>query len=208
MARDFKINGETMISVKGRSDGLIPLLTQLGLAADQVNVQFEVEHEDIIVNAWGKFPAEVQVFGGAANISMNLIHVDEAVLEYCWQEAMGGTASFGQLARAGARLGNNTARFAPANTVNPATGLVTTGNHLIGLNISSPVLQLPYRFWYAYMSSPPITYPLGAEKSVIAVTWRAFAYTTDPWGGSIAQPGTVAGTGAQGAILFDRVLDS
>jgi hypothetical protein len=209
VTRDFKINGETLCLVKGNPSSLIGTLSELGLSADPIRVRFDANHTDLKVNAWGDAPPEVQVMLGAATITMGLVHFDQAVLEACITESLGGGGlTFGQVARAGTRLGNNCARFAPNGTINPATGLATTGNHYIGLNLTSPVLRLPYRFWYAYMTGPVFEYTLGAEATVAGVQFRAIPYVQDPYGGSPSQPLTVYGTGAQNAIIWDRTLDT
>jgi hypothetical protein len=201
MARDFFINGETMVSVKGRSDSDISAITQLGLSDSQIRVTLDFRHLDLNVNAWGEMPADVQWMLAGANISMTLVHFDRAVLDVCLMESMGGVpnGAVGGMNRAGQRLGNNAPRFA-AGGVN--------GNHLIGLNLSSTVGAKPWRFFYTYLAAPPMEFPLGNERSIIVLNWRAIPYTQDPWGGSSSQPNTVAGTGAQGALLWDHTLDS
>lgn len=191
MARDFYINGETMVYVKGRSDSGIGTLQELGLSTGPVTVSFDFRHRDINVNAWGdEIPPEVQWMLAGANVSMNLVHYDPSILDICVMESMAGAPAIGQMRRAGARMGNNGVRFA-------AGGLL--GNHFIGLNLASPVAGKPWRFYFSYLTQSPIQYPLGTEKSVVTLNWRAIPYTTDPWGG---------GTGAQGTPLWDHTLDS
>lgn len=192
MARDFFINGETLVLVKGRADSGIGSLSQLGLATDAIRVRIEFRHEDIMVDAWGKVPPEIQCMGGWATISMNLIHFDRQVMATCVAESYGGGTAEGVLVRAGARMGNNGARF--------AAGL----NHYISLNLTSPVGGggvgvVPWRFYSTYLASPMMEFPLGTEKSIVSLQWRAIPYTTDPYGG---------GTGALGTVLFDHILDN
>ena len=83
-------------------------------------------------------------------------------------------------------MGGNVARFA-------------AGNNFIGLNLTSPVASKPWRFYFAYLVAPPATFPLGTEKSIIGLQWRAIPFTVDPWQG---------GSGALGQILWDHVLDT
>lgn len=194
MTRAWFVNGETMVAVKGNVNTSIAALTYLGLAVDQVSVTPDFRHQEINVNAWGEIPAEIQWMNGAVMIHMNLVNFDIDVLDICLQESMGGATALGSVGRAGQLMGNNVARFA-------------AGNHFIGLNLLSPVAGKPYRFWYAYLAAPPITFPLGVDKSIISLNWRAIPYSPDPWGGATAQPGTVAGTGAAGAVIWDRTLD-
>jgi len=196
MPRDIFTNGETMITVKGSSSApLISTLQQLGLAASQVRISFDFKHEDVNANAWGKEPFEIQFMLSEARITMDLIHFDMPVVQDCLRESMGGAAAQaveGTTPRAGSRLGNNSARFSATN-------------HFVGLNISSPVggagiagNVLPWRFYFAYLTGPPMEIPLGTEKSIVQLNWRAIPYTTDPWGG---------GSGAQGNVWFDHTAD-
>lgn len=190
MARDFFINGESLVYVKGRSDSGIGSLTELGLANAPIVITPIFHHKPINVNAWGDAPAEMQFMLAEVRISITLIHFDSGVLDTCITESMAGAPSIGSLPRAGARMGNNTARFAAGGA---------GGNHYIGLNIASPVGIKPYRFYYAFLAERPLEFPLGAERSAVQTFWRAIPYTQDPWGG---------GTGARGAIIWDNVLDT
>lgn len=200
MSRDIAINGEAMVSVKGRSDSSIANLTQLGLAVDAVRLSFEYVQDPIIVDAYGpQIPMDLQVNLASVYISMTLVHYDRDVLAFCVQESFGGGSTEGSLVRAGQRMGNNLPRFAPGGV---------NGNHYIGLNIFAPVSGIPWRFWYAYLTAQPTEIPLGTQRSLVSMTWRAIPYTQDPWGGSASQPGTTAGGGATGAIIFDHTLDS
>lgn len=201
MARDFHINGESMVFVKGAAGTLIASLTQLGLADSPIVVTPRSHYADINVDAWGgrEVPVDVQYKLSDITVQINLIHYDREVLRTCLQLSMGGGlipgGIDGALGRTGTRLGGGVGRFA-------------AGNSYIGLNIASPVDGLPWRFYYAYLADNPATYPLGAEKSVVQTVWRVVPYTNDPWGGGTAQPNTVAGTGSAGAVLFDHVLDT
>lgn len=187
MARDFTINGPALVQVKGNVNTAIANLSQLGLSDGPIAVTPTFHHKDINVDAWGETPADVQWMLGDINLSFTMIHVDLAVLEACIQESMGGPAAFGQMAKAGTRMGNNVARFAATN-------------HYIGLNITSPDAARPWRFFYAYLANNPFAWPLGTEKSIISCNWRVVAFTTDPYG--------AAGQGAQNYALFDRTLDA
>ncbi len=187
MARDFFINGETMVSVNGNvnAPGGIANLTQLGLSDAPIRVTQEYRHKDINVDAWGEVPVDKQFMLAQARIQMTLIHIDVPVLDACIQEAMGVAAVPGQMARAGTRMGNNQVRFAATN-------------HYIGLNLYSPIGNKPYRFYYAYLDGS-VEFPLGTEKSIWTLNWVAIPYTQDPWNG---------GVGAQGAVLWDNILDT
>lgn len=197
MSRDFFINGESMILVKGRSDSAISVATQLGLADSPIRLTPELRRKDLHVDAWGsELPADVQIFLAAVTVRINFIHFDRSILDTCIGLSMGGvtTGSVGQLTRAGTRMGGGLPRFA-------------VGNNYIGLNITSPVGNKPWRFYYAYLADTPFEFPLGTDASVVSTTWRVVPYTQDPWGGGSGE-NTVAGTGAAGYILWDYLQDS
>ena len=198
MSRDFYINGESMVTVKGNPILGLGTLVQLGLTADPITVTHNFKHRDMNVDAYGGpegIPPDVQWMLGEVYVQMTLIHFDPAVLALCHQAAMGGALAEGSVARAGTRLGANGPRFGG-------------GNVYIGLNIASPVVARPWRFWYSYIVGAPAQWPLGTEKSIVQLTWRCIPYTQDPWGGSASQPNTVAGGGAGGAIIYDRTADT
>lgn len=186
MARDFFINGENMVWVKGSSASNIANLSELGLSEQPIRVSPEFRHGEITLSAWGnQIPVEVQFMLAAVNITLTLINFDRSVLDYCVQESMGGAAAIGTMPRAGSRLGNGAARFAATN-------------HFIGLNIASPVGGKPWRFYATYLPGNPIEFPLGNERSTVTMTWRAIPYAADPWNG---------GAGASGIPLWDHTLD-
>ncbi len=198
MARGFQIPGECMVLVKGASNSAIANLSQLGLCQDSVDVSYQFSLQGIKVNAWGnsaEIPPEEQCFLSSVNVTMSLVHFDEAVLKECVRLSLGGAPVEGQMPRTGALMGGQVARFAP-------------GNNYIGLNLTSPVAGNPYCFWYARLANNPFTAPMGTERQVVALNWKVIPYTNDPWGGGSAQPGTVAGTGSQGATLWTRTLDT
>lgn len=151
------------------------------------------------VNAAGMEPTDIQTMCFEARIAMTLVHFDRTVLDIIIAESGGGMPVIGQEARAGARMGNNVPLFSPSGTVNPATGLATTGNHFIRVGIVSPVGNKPWRFWYCKLSRPPIMFPLGNERSAVVLNWRAIPYTQDPYGG---------GSGMAGVTVFDYQVDS
>jgi len=200
MTRDYYINGETLVLVKGNVLSGIPTLSQLGLADSPIVLSERYHHMDIEVDAWGRRVApEIQTFLVDVFITMRLVHFDPAILDACWRESLAGAPAEGATSRAGARMGNNQPRFA-------------AGNHFIGLNLTSPVgpqnIPKPWRFLYAYMNDRPRIFPLGTERSLVDVSWRAIPATDDPYGGGVMQPLTTFGTGAQGAVIWDHTLDS
>ena len=187
MARNLYLNGESLVSVKGMAGTAIANLSQLGLTdPSPIPVSFNFHIDPVLANAWGKVPFNTQWMGATAQITMSLVHFDNDVLNACIQESMGGGGAVGQMARAGTVMGASATRFA-------------AGNHFIGLNIYSPVQNIPWRFYWAYLSESPMTFPLGVERSIVQLTWTAIPFTLDPWNN---------GQGATNAVLFDHVLDT
>ncbi len=196
MSRDFYVNGESMVFVKGQAGTGIATLQQLGLCDSPIRITLNTRYLDIITDSWGpQLPVDVQYFLSDALIQMTLVHFDPTILAVCINESQASVPFVGFVGRAGTRMGNNRARFA-------------VGNSFIGLNIASPVQGTPWRFYYAYLVGPPFTWPLGTERSLVTLNWRAIAYTNDPWGGGTAQPNGAAGTGSYQAVLFDNTLDT
>ncbi len=186
MSRDYFINGESLVLVKGNVNSAIAALTQFGLSDGQIQISLNFNHNPIVVNAWGASVPEEQFMGGSARINMTLVHFDRTVLNTVITESMAGAPAIGQFPRAGARMGNNAARFA-------------AGNHYIGLNIVSPVAGVPWRFLYTHLANPPMIFPLGNERSLVTLNWDAVLYTQDPYGN---------GTGSNGYPLWDYTLDA
>jgi len=203
-----------MVAVKGRSDLAISSLTQLGLTDRNgvVRITPNFRGKDLDVDPWGDAPADIQFMLADATITMTLVHIDRTVLDICLSESMAGAGAIpggangtvGTFPRAGSRMGNNTPRFSPNGTLNPSTGQVTTGNHYIGLNLSGPVSNKPWRFFFAYLAERPLETPIGVERSTFQLTWRAVPYTQDPWAGGTQGPGF----GALGYALWDYNSDS
>ncbi len=213
MVRDFFLAGETMVAVKGRSDSIIPVLTQLGLSDAEIRITAHSRYEDMNVDTFGRTgvgsPPDVQYFLSYMDIDMTLIHFDATVLRFCIQESTGGMPFEGIMPHAGSRLGNGVPRFSPAGTINPS-GVATGGNHLIGLNLVCPVAPFNWRFWYCYLQEPTVVWPIGTTKSIVQLSWRAVPYVVDPWGevtttgyGTLGGPGQ----GSYGIPLYDHTLD-
>lgn len=188
MARDYFLNGETLVSVKGPTGSTIASLTELGLAESPIVVTPHFRHKAIKVDAWGDGAPETQFFLASVTVSMSLVHIDRTVLDECIRLAMAGGAgvgtAVGRLPRAGARMGNGGARFA-------------SNNNYIGLNLYSPVGNKPWRFYFAYLMDP-LSSPLGTERTPFGLQWQVDAYTVDPWN---------SGSGASGTTLWDHQLD-
>jgi len=199
MARQFYVAGEVMVYVRGNANVAgMNSLTQLGLSDTSISVSLDYRHRDIMVDAWGnsEIPADVQTFLTAANIQMTLIHFDLTILNQCLMESQGGptNGTIGTEQRAGTLMGGNVALYA-------------AGNHYMQLYLTNPVGGQPWNFYAAYLTGPPMQFPMGTEKSIVTLNWRAIPYGgVDPYGTS-AQGGA-AGTGAQGTPLYDHVVQN
>lgn len=189
MARNYYINGETMVAVKGRSDSSIANLTNLGLCTDEIQVQVQSHRLAIRVDAYGDGPPESQFMGAGATVVTNLVHFDSDVLEACLQEAWGSSPALGALGHAGSMMGNGLPRFGPGGI---------TGNHFVGLNILSALGKQPWRFLNTCLADNPIRWPLGTERSIVSCNWQAFPYSVDPWNN---------GQGSFGVPIWDHQSD-
>lgn len=188
MPRDLMINGPLMVFVRGNPLTAIGSLSQLGMSDGPVRVRHNFRHMDVNLDAWGgEVPFEIQCKLQDVMIDMTLVHVDYALLEVCVAESIGGMGAVGvgTMPLAGARLGNNSFRFA-------------AGNHYIGLNLGAPVNGVPWSFKHCYLTGQPFEIPLGSERSIIAMSWRCIPYIPDPFN---------AGLFSLGQILYDHLPD-
>lgn len=157
MARDYFINGETLVTVDG---------TELGVCSDPIVVSVVNNHLDINVDAFGRGVPMQQYLIGEASIGMSLVHFDRGVLDTALRKS-----------HAGATVG-----------VMPRAGTLMSGFYM-ALRMSSPQASKPWRFPTAYITNEN-QYPLGTERSLAVLTWRALPIVADP-------------QTALGAILWD-----
>lgn len=164
--------------------------TELGLSSDQVRITPVFRHKDIVVEGWGESTPETQFMGAEFMIRFTLINFDRAVLNTCLMASMaGGGGSFGTLPQAGTLMGGGN-----------GSALRASGNYLLGLGLGSPIGQQPWRFYACYLANQPVEYPLGAEKTAAACTWRAIAYPN--------ATGKIAGDPAGEAAALDTPVSS
>lgn len=178
MARDFQVNGESLVRVQFGAHITGTSLTSgagdLGLASEPITVTPTFFHRDILTDDFGpNVPAEVMWNLATVTIRMKLVHFDLDNLIFAYGESMAGGVPQGgpfpgdpidgRLAPAGSLLGNGIA-------------LLSSGCHYVGLLIQSPVLGLPWHFPSAHMVGQPFIFPLGTEKTVADVTFRAITY--------------------------------
>lgn len=192
MARNFFVNGEVSVRVKGAQNSpLGNTIAELGLCSDSVTITPNFRHMDVQLDAWGGTngpPNEIQWMLADVAISLSLVHYDPDILNTCLRHAMGGRATIGLMARAGTRLGNSVA--------------VTAANNLfVQLYLSSPIGGRPWYFPATYLTGPPVVYPIGVERSIVQANFRAIPYAPDPAGTGYTG-GNV--TGAQDVVLWDN----
>jgi hypothetical protein len=189
MARNYYLNGESMVAIKGRADCPYPSLTNLGLTDSPIQLSIDYRHLLIRVDAYGDCPPEIQSFGSFAYIAMTLVHFDYDVLMFTVAEAMGSSPGEGMLGHAGTLMGGGLARFG-AGGIN--------GWHYVGLNVISATGKPPWRFLNSVLFEQPLSFPLGTERSLVGVRWASIPYSVDPWNG---------GLGSYGVPIYDHNLD-
>lgn len=54
--------------------------------------------------------------------------------------------------------------------------LLSSGNHFVSVNLSSPYLGLPLRFRACFLAEEPFTLPLGTEASLLSLQFRCIPY--------------------------------
>jgi hypothetical protein len=179
MARGFFIPGECLVMVKGHgllANGNNPGLWELGLSSERINVAPRTSHKELKTDDYGEdIPAELLYFLSDCDISMTLIHFDDMVLRRCLGESMAGAG--GKEADGDISEGVYAAAGTPMGGWNKP---LTAGNHYISLMILCQQSGLPWRFPTAYLPMSPMQWPLGTEKSVVSLRWRAIAYANPP----------------------------
>jgi hypothetical protein len=169
MARDFRINGESLITVKGRQGSLLEDLQELGLTYTDVRIFPRFHHKDVLIDSYGpRMPADVISYGMEALIQMTLIHYDREVLNACLGESVGiDTVQLevpdGRPSKGGTMLGGQKA-------------FGSEDNHFISVTITSPVERHPWRFPTSYVTGEIMEIPLGTKATIIQIIWRAIPY--------------------------------
>lgn len=206
MARDFQINGEAMVQVKGGAhtsllgpDYRIDTAQELGLSSEQIRISPIIHHHDLRTDSFGpNVPAEVLWMNAEVRISMTLVHFDRKILDTCLAESMGGLPAAnlvaGELAPPGMPLGGYKQLYA-------------SGCHFMSLGITSPLQDLPYRFIACYLAQNPVEIPLGSERSLVQCNWRAIPYVVpseNEVGGGTPLPPRFKELICSGATLWDH----
>ena len=202
MARQYVINGETLVSVwildPTTQNPTIHVMAELGLAEKNVTITPKYYHKDINVDDFGpNVPADVLAMIAECQITMTLVNFDTTVLDKCLSESIGGGTA-GTMPGAGIPMGGG-------------LPLTNKNNHYIGLYLASPILEQPWYFPSSYMPNPPMEFPIGTEKTLAKLTWRAIPYKApDPNVNSLSTSGvsvtinTFGDVQSSGAILWQR----
>ena len=151
MARNYFVNGNTLVTADG---------SELGIAESSVSITINPKHLEIKVSTFGPdVPPEVQAMLADANIGMVLVNFDIAVLNTCIRKSM-AAATLGTMQIAGTLMGAN--------------------SHFVSLRIASPTGGVPWTFPSCYLTGSPITWPLGNERSLVSLNFKAIPYVADP----------------------------
>ena len=152
MAQAVFTNGNTLVTVDGAT---------LGLTESPISISINVHHLDVMMQTFGGsqgVPGEVQQMLADATITMALVYFDATVIDAALTKSIGGS-----------------------NGVMPVAGqLMGLNSKFSVLNLSSPVGGKPWNFPSAYLTGTPLTFPIGNERSIAVMTWRAIPYRSDP----------------------------
>src|SRR5690348_17598547 len=84
MPRIYYVNGEALVQVLGPPGSTLLLGSQLGLSSTSIKIILHVHSEALTVDPYGKDnPVDEQVFGGQAEIEMELVHFNPIALAEC-----------------------------------------------------------------------------------------------------------------------------
>jgi hypothetical protein len=167
MAVDLFTAGEVLVLVKGAAGSAIAGVQQLGYCESSPTWNPVYENLDVIINAYGQTPAEVQTMGKTATLSIPLVYFDPAILDALCSESSAGAGSPGANSYAGKRMGGGGA-------------LYSSTCHFFSVCFTSPVAGKPFTFLACHLVGQPINFPVGAERSVVQVNLRAISYSPTP----------------------------
>jgi len=189
--RDWLINGETMIYVRGGdhlTSGAGRGRTELGLSFDDVKVIPKYNHKDVHIDDFGpEVPAEVLSMIAEVNVRMTLSHFDNLMLRIIAAESLGSFNNDGIMPPAGTPLGQNKELFA-------------SGCHYFSMQLASPQFASPITFRTGYLAVQPYVLPLGTTYSKVDLNWRFIPYRP------IGSVGDGYNIQSSGAILWTREL--
>lgn len=208
--RTYVVNGVALVVVRFGLHydlGTPRNLLELGLSVDQIRIAPRWYHKDLQTDDFGpNVPPDMLWQLAEANIVMRLVNYDPFCLDLCMVESMcgppPGDISGGSVAPPYVlnglpyQAGHGLAGCGiPMGKGRP---LGASGNRYVSLNIQSPAFGLPWRFPASYLTAPPLEMPLGNEKSIVTLNWRAIPYDV---------PRATGETESQNTTVWDHVLD-
>lgn len=217
---------------------------ELGLSSEPVRINVRASHREIHTDDYGNVvPADVMSMLADAIITMTLVHYDENVLRLCINHAMGGDAypemtvdddgnpvfsdilNEGTLGPAGRTLGAGRDIQTTLTPLLPFSNFTSTNRYISlsilsakSINLLNPP-NLVWRFPHCYLNSQPLEIPLGTERSLVRLSWRALPYKNpllvtegEGAGYALGTSGSVVSSGSQvawnlqsrNAILWDH----
>lgn len=122
---------------------------ELGYSLDSIKIIPIFYHQDIHTDDFGSsVPALILGMLAEVRIEMQLVYYDTTTLYLAWMDS-GNEESFGKFAGA---------------------GKIITGKEL---KIEGANSDLNWTFPKAFLTERPLEYPLGNERSIVRLTWRA-----------------------------------
>jgi hypothetical protein len=88
--------------------------------------------------------------------------------------------------------------------------VLSSGNHLVSLNIMSEELGQPWHFPACHLEQQPYEYPLGTGASIVMTHWRAIPYQPFLLNGIGTSGSSIVAVEivSSGAVIWDRVVDT
>lgn len=227
MPRLYQIFGEFIVKLYGSQfNNVLPgaefdeiVSVELGLTSESTVIVPRFYHQDVHSDDFGtEVPAEVLINLADVNIRMTLVHFDMDVLRICMRMGMGfgpGTvddlAEDGGLGPCGQPMG-----------ANEVVGLHP--NRFIRMSLIPARFQgngFPWRFKSCYLDSRPLEIPVGTERTLVKLSWRAIPYrsyvdtTSESADQQVTEGGgitgeasnTTIGIRSSGCILWDHESD-
>lgn len=206
MARDLYIHGEALVTVKGARHTGIANVVELGLSTDQITVTPRFKHKEMRADDFGPdIPADVIANLADATVRMTLVSFDDTILDVLMAETLGGYNTDNPVAP-------GTLYAGAGKILGGYNALYTEDCHYfsVGLTQTAPngkPVPKPWRFPACYLTTQPLTIPLGTTRSLVELEFRAIPYAVPPTERSIGTDGQVEEVFTElvssGAVVWD-----